>query len=105
MAEIKIGGKTRFENLLQQLFHSPYAPAGYFISSYPTRAHGIIVIQCLVILVSWTVVVIILDAILNFFIIREMKEGIIKQNRDLFVPEIRIYRTDCLFHINIAITA
>ena len=47
------------------------------------------------ILVSWTVVVIILDAILNFFIIREMKEGIIKQNRDLFVPEIRIYRTDC----------
>ena len=48
---------------------------------------------------------IILDAILNFFIIREMKEGIIKQNRDLFVPEIRIYRTDCLFHINLAITA
>ena len=23
MAEIKIGGKTRFENLLKQLFHSP----------------------------------------------------------------------------------
>ena len=48
---------------------------------------------------------IILDAILNFFIIREMKEGIIKQNRDLFVLEIRIYRLDCLFFVNIAITA
>ena len=23
MAEIKIGGKTRFDNLLKQLFHSP----------------------------------------------------------------------------------
>ena len=23
MAELKIGGKTRFENLLKQLFHSP----------------------------------------------------------------------------------
>ena len=23
MAEIKIGGKTRYENLLEQLFHSP----------------------------------------------------------------------------------
>jgi len=23
IAEIKIGGKTRFENLLKQLFHSP----------------------------------------------------------------------------------
>ena len=56
MAEIKIGGKTRFENLLKQLFHSPlldmkyeviitnlrYALVGYFITSYPTRAHGII---------------------------------------------------------------
>ena len=54
--EIKIGGKTRFENLLKQLFHSPlldmkcmiitnsrYALVGYFITSYPTRAHGIIV--------------------------------------------------------------
>ena len=48
---------------------------------------------------------IILDAILNFFIIREMKEGIIKQNRDLFLPEISYYRTDCLFHISIAIKA
>ena len=88
MAEIKIGGKTRFENFLKQLFHLPLldmkcdynklalALVGYFISSYPTRAHGIIVIQCLVILVSWTVVVIILDAVLNFLIIREMKEGI-----------------------------
>ena len=46
------------------------------------------------------------DAILNLFIIRERKEGFIKQNRDLLLPEIRIYRTDCLrFYINIAITA
>ena len=49
IVEIKIGGKTRFENLLKQLFHSPlldmkYALFGYFITSYPTRAHGIIVI-------------------------------------------------------------
>ena len=49
MAEIKIGGKTRFENLLKQLFHSPlldmsYALVGYFITSNPTRAHGKIVI-------------------------------------------------------------
>ena len=54
--EIKIGGKTRFENLLKQLFqfalveyevvisNSRYALVGYFITSYPTRAHGIIVI-------------------------------------------------------------
>ena len=61
MAEIKIGGKTRFENLLKQLFHSPlldmteviitnsrYALVGYFITSYPTRAHGIIVIYSLI---------------------------------------------------------
>ena len=54
MAEI--GGKTRFENLLKQLFHSPlldryevikanlrYALVGCSITSYPTRAHGIIV--------------------------------------------------------------
>ena len=45
MAEIKMGGKTRFENLLKQLFHSPLldmmlALVGYFI---PTRAHEIIV--------------------------------------------------------------
>ena len=57
MAEIKIGGKTRIENLLKQLFHSitlvgyeviiansRYALVGYFITSYLTRAHGIIVI-------------------------------------------------------------
>ena len=42
--EIKISGKTRFENLLKQLFHLPYALVGYFITSYPTRAHGIIAI-------------------------------------------------------------
>ena len=55
--EIKIGGQTRFENLLKQLFHLPlldmteviitnsrYALDGCFITSYPTRAHGIIVI-------------------------------------------------------------
>ena len=59
MAEIKIGGKTRLENLLKQLFHSPlvgyeviitnsrYALVGPFITSYPTRAHGIIVIYCI----------------------------------------------------------
>ena len=55
MAEIKIGSKTWFENLLKQLFHSPllddvvitnsrYALVGYFITSHPTRAHGIIMI-------------------------------------------------------------
>ena len=54
IVEIKIGGKTRFENLLKQLFHSPllgmiitnsrYALIDYFITSYPTPAHGIIVI-------------------------------------------------------------
>ena len=56
MAKIKISGKTRFENLLKQLFHEPlldteviitnlrYALIGYFITSYPTRAHRIIVI-------------------------------------------------------------
>ena len=49
MAEIKIGGKTRFENLLlKQLFHSALVGykvisltnsrvVGYFITSYPTR--------------------------------------------------------------------
>ena len=52
IVEIKIGGKTRFENLLKQLFHSPlldmkYALVGYFVTSYPTRAHGIIVIYFL----------------------------------------------------------
>ena len=54
--EIKIGGKTQFENLLKQLLipfalvgyeviitKSRYALVGYFITSYPTRAHGIIV--------------------------------------------------------------
>ena len=56
IVEIKIGGKTRFENLLKQLFklalvgyeviipNSRYALVGYIITSYPTRAHGIIVI-------------------------------------------------------------
>ena len=55
--EIKIGGKTWFQNLLKQfsipfalvgyeviLTNSRYALVGYFIPSYPTRAHGIIVI-------------------------------------------------------------
>ena len=53
--EIKIGGKTRFENLLNNysirpvgyegiITNSRYALIGYFITSYPTRAHGIIVI-------------------------------------------------------------
>ena len=56
--EIKIGGKTRFDNLLKQLIipfalvgyeviitNSRYALlVGYFITSYPTRARGIIVI-------------------------------------------------------------
>ena len=57
IVEIKIGGKTRFENLLKQLLipfafvgyeviitNSRYALVDYFITSYPTRAHGIIVI-------------------------------------------------------------
>ena len=55
--EIKIGGKTRFENLLKQSgipfalvgyevikTNSRYALVGYFITSYPTRAHGIVAI-------------------------------------------------------------
>ena len=49
--EIKIGGKIRFENLLKFVLvgyeviitNSRYALVGYFITSYPTRAHGIIV--------------------------------------------------------------
>ena len=59
--EKKIGGKTRFENLLKTIIpfalvgyeviitNSRYAPIGYFITSYPTRAHGIIVVysRCL----------------------------------------------------------
>ena len=48
--------KNRRQNLLKQLFHSPlfgyeviitnsrYALVGYFITSYPTRGHGIMVI-------------------------------------------------------------
>ena len=56
MAEIKIGGKTRYENLLKKnipfalvgyeviITNSRYALFGYFITSYPTWAHGIIVI-------------------------------------------------------------
>ena len=55
--EIKIGGKTQFENLLKTIIpfalvgyeviitYSLYALVGYSITSYPTRAHGIIVIS------------------------------------------------------------
>ena len=56
IVEIKIGGKTRFENLLIKtiipfalvgyeviITNSRYALVGYFITSYPTRVHGIIV--------------------------------------------------------------
>ena len=53
--EIKIGGKTRFEIFTKTII--PFALVGYeviitnslvgyFITSYPTRAHGIIVIYC-----------------------------------------------------------
>ena len=56
--EIKIGGKTRFENFTKTIVpfalvgyeviitnpNSRYALVGYFITSYATRAHGIIVI-------------------------------------------------------------
>ena len=42
IVEIKISGKTRFENLLKTII--PFALVGYFITSYPTRVHGIIVI-------------------------------------------------------------
>ena len=55
--EIKIGGKIRFENILIKtiipfalvgyeviITNSRYALVGYSITSYPTRAHGIIVI-------------------------------------------------------------
>ena len=52
--EIKIGGKTRFENLLKtiipfalvgyEVIKLRYALVRYFITSYPTRAYGIIVI-------------------------------------------------------------
>ena len=57
--EIKIGGKTRFENLLKTIIpfalvgyeviitNERYALLGYFITSNPTRAHGIIVIYSL----------------------------------------------------------
>ena len=57
IVEIKIGGKTQFENLLIKTIipftlvgyevitsNSRYELVGYFITSYPTRAHGIIVI-------------------------------------------------------------
>ena len=59
--EIKIGGKTRFENLLKTIIpfalvgydvittNSRYALVGYFITSYPTRAHGIIVIESMIV--------------------------------------------------------
>ena len=58
MVEIKIGSKTRFENLLKTIIpcalvgyeviitNLRYALVGYFITSYPTQAHGIIVIYC-----------------------------------------------------------
>ena len=54
--EIKIGGKTQFENFTKAIIPfalvgyeviittSRYALVGYFITSYPTRAHGIIVV-------------------------------------------------------------
>ena len=55
MAEIKIGGKTQFENIFTKtiipfalvgyeviITNSRYALVGYFITSYPTRAHRII---------------------------------------------------------------
>ena len=58
MAEIKIGGKTRFENLLIKVIIAfalvgyeviitslCHAIVGYFITSYPNRAHGIIVME------------------------------------------------------------
>ena len=58
IVELKIGGKTQFENLLKQLFHSPLLDMKWlqpthatrslvtflFITSYPTWAHGIIII-------------------------------------------------------------
>ena len=51
IVEIKIGGKTRFENLLKTIIpfalvgyeviitNSRYALVGYCVTSYPTRAH------------------------------------------------------------------
>ena len=47
--EITIGGKTRVENFAFVgyeviITNSRYALVGYFITSYPTRAHRIIVI-------------------------------------------------------------
>ena len=50
MAEIKIGGKTQFYSIRPCwnyeviITNSRYALVGYFITSYPTRAHGITVI-------------------------------------------------------------
>jgi len=54
MAEIKIGGKTqKFTKTIIPfalvgyeviITNTRYALVGYFITSYPTRAHGIIVI-------------------------------------------------------------
>ena len=54
IVETKIGGKTEFENLLNIIpftlvgyeviiTNSHYSLIGYFITSYATRAHGIIV--------------------------------------------------------------
>ena len=60
IVEIKIGGKTRFENYFAKTIipfalvgydviinNARYTLVGYFITSYPTRAHGIIVIYFL----------------------------------------------------------
>ena len=59
MTEIKIGGKTRFAEFTKTIIpfalvgyeviitNSRYALVGYFITSYPTQAHGIIVIYLL----------------------------------------------------------
>ena len=44
IVEIKIGGKTRFENLLKQLFHSPLLDIKW---SQPTRATRSLVILSL----------------------------------------------------------
>ena len=60
IVEIKIGGKTRFEKFTKTIIpfalvgyevittNSHYALVVYFITSYPTRAHGIIVIYLII---------------------------------------------------------
>ena len=40
IVEIKIGGKTRFENLLKQLFHSPLLDTAISIRSVSMRKPG-----------------------------------------------------------------